>query len=543
MINKSLLDLNREIVLADYESASNKNKELFFLGDVKATSEYIYDNQKEDAIIICNKFYKSAVRAIGIIKKTKVGMDGLMIEIIKDVSTHPDDNFMIHRDNCFIITGMSNVKWETDMKDKMPNCFKVNVYHHGKLQKLKNKLKDIKKALFIIDEIDTGDKENQKLHKILKDSGLLDIRYMEENNIRFIFVSATMIKELKELYKWRDKYETYYMTIPENYIGHEEFLHQDIIKEFYEIKDELSALKWIQEDIIENYGTDYRVHIIRTNEKNKEFIINACKTNNIDYKNYTSKDVISDEELKYIFDNITNHVILIIKEFYRRATLIPNKWKLKIGAIHERYIEDYDTNTQTQGLTGRMSGYWKDIILSGYKTGPYRTSINSVKEYIEWYKNPFGDIKYNTTTAKVFVRPKNIKNLEEIASKIKDDDVYKRVPVIIDGLNENDIIFKTKKKKEKLDFINSLLESDERYIKLYKFINNKDVKCVQITQSFTDNSYKKQIIEVVNAYKNNKPYIVSLKKEYKDKNNWMIFIDNREKRLCFTIWCIDSDLY
>jgi len=176
MTNKSLLDLNREIVLADYKSASNKNRELFLLGDVKATSEYIYDNQKEDAITICNKFYESPIRTIGIIKKTKVGMDGLMIELMKDFSTHPDDNFMIHRDNCFILTGMSNLKWETDMKDKMPNCFKNNIYHHGKLQK--SELKDIKNALIIIDEIDTGDKENQKLHKILKKSGLLDIKYI-----------------------------------------------------------------------------------------------------------------------------------------------------------------------------------------------------------------------------------------------------------------------------------------------------------------------------------------------------------------------------
>jgi hypothetical protein len=48
----------------------------------------------------------------------------------------------------------------------------------------------------------TGDKEDQKLHRLLEESGILDMKYMEENNIRFIFVSATMRNELTELRKW-----------------------------------------------------------------------------------------------------------------------------------------------------------------------------------------------------------------------------------------------------------------------------------------------------------------------------------------------------
>jgi hypothetical protein len=42
----SILDLNREIVLSDYQSATVKNK-LFITGDVNASSEYIFDNQKK----------------------------------------------------------------------------------------------------------------------------------------------------------------------------------------------------------------------------------------------------------------------------------------------------------------------------------------------------------------------------------------------------------------------------------------------------------------------------------------------------------------
>lgn len=540
-MENSLLDLNREIVLNDYLSATNKNKELFITGDVKASSEYIFPNQKQDATIICNKFYETPIRAISIVKRTKVGMDGLMIEIAKIMTTHPDNNFVLHRNNIFFITAMSNISWEDDMKDKIPSCFKDNVYHHGKLQRLKNKLKNIKNAIIINDEIDSGDKEDQKLHLILKESGILDMKYMDENNIRFVFVSATMINELRDLYKWGNKHYTHYMTIPDNYIGHKEFLELGIIQEYYSINDAETAEKWVQEDILENYSLDYRVHIVRTDEKNKDFIFNACIRNNIDFKNHTSNDRISYEELSDIFNNISNHLVIAVKGFYRRANLIPNVWKKKIGATHERYVKKYDTNVQVQGLPGRMSGYWKQELLNGHKTGPHRTSINAINEYEEFYKNPFRKIKYSTTgSKKLFVNPKHIQNLE---TKNQTDTTNKRIPIIVNGLNETDIIFTTKKRKEKIEYVLSLLNNNEIYKKLFNFINNPDVVCAQITQPNTNSSYKKHITDVVNANNTNTPYSVDLIEKFKDKNNWQLFIDNREKRLCFVIWSINKELY
>ena len=407
------LELNNKIVINDYQSATKKNIESFLNGNVKATSEYIYDNQKFDAISIINTFYEKSIRVISIVKRTKVGMDGLMIEIAKNITTHPDNNFLIHRDNIFFITAMNNLSWEDDMKDKIPSCFKENVFHHGKLQKLKKKLYKIKNALIINDEIDTGDKENQKLHKLLHESSILDIKYMEENNIYFVFVSATMINELRELYKWGDKHHIHYMTIPDSYIGHKKFLDLGIIQEFYPITNTTQAERWIKEDIIDNYGDDYRVHIIRTDEKYKDYISNACLKFNIDFRNHTSEQRIIEDDLIHIFNNIQNHLVIAVKGFYRRANLIPNEWKLKIGATHERYSKNYDTNVQVQGLPGRMSGYWKDIILNGHKTGPHRTSIQAIKEYEEFYENPLADIKYSSNKTKIsFVHPRNIKHLE-----------------------------------------------------------------------------------------------------------------------------------
>ena len=89
----------------------------------------------------------------------------------------------------------------------------------------------------------------------------------------------------------------------------------------------------------------------------------------------------------------------------------------------------------------------------------------------------------------------------------------------------------------------SILNNNKTYTKLFNFIKNTDVVCAQISQPNSDSSYKKHIIEVVNASNNNTPYCVDLKEKNKKQNNWQLFIDNREKRLCFVIWSINKELY
>ena len=78
-----------------------------------------------------------------------------------------------------------------------------------------------------------------------------------------------------------------------------------------------------------------------------------------------------------------------------------------------------------------MSGYWRDIIVGGHKTGPHRTSIKAIEEYEKIYEDPFGINSYQTAgfkkkNGKVSAEPtmlsaKNIKNLEEIKLPEIDD--------------------------------------------------------------------------------------------------------------------------
>jgi len=427
------ISANREDVLQSYKSAIATNNRLFIEGDDKATAKYIFPNQMEDAFNIVDKFYKKKRRVISIQKKTKVGADGLMIEIAKLLTTHIDDNFVLNPANVRILTGMSNARWEKDMIDKAPTCFKEKIFHHGKLSRAE--LMNISNGLFIIDEIDSGDKEFQVLHTTLKEAGVLDVKHMEEHNNRFVFISATMIKELYDLYRWGELHELYKMTIPASYFGHKDFLEKGLVKEFYSLNSKENAEKWVQEDILDNYGDDYRVHIVRITAKIVDVVQNACIRKGVAFRNHTSSDRLSeDEENEFFKEPLTQHIVLGVKGFYRRANLIPNRWKLRIGATHELYTKIVDNNVQIQGLTGRMTGYWREDIEGGHKTGPHRTSLKAIEEYEKTYLDPFGTNSYQTAGFKkkkgkvsadsTMLSSKHIPNLDAVdLPVVKDEEV------------------------------------------------------------------------------------------------------------------------
>lgn len=430
--SSEIISARRESVAQAYNSAKAENHLRFLEGDDKATAEYIFPNQIEDANNIVDKFYKNKRRVISIQKKTKVGADGLMIEISKLLTTHIDDKFVVNPANVRIITGMSNAGWEKDMIDKAPNCFKDKIFHHGKLSR--SDLTNLQNGLIIIDEIDTGDREYQVLHTTLKEAGVLDVEHMNTHNNRFVFISATMIKELYDLYRWGELHELYKMTIPPSYIGHNDFLEKGIVKEFYALDTNEYAEKWVQEDILNNYNTDYRVHLVRVNSNSIKSVQNACIRKGVIFRNHTSTDRLSEDEIKEFFkEPLTQHIVLGVKGFFRRANLIPNRWKLRIGATHELYTKIVDNNVQIQGLVGRMTGYWREDIEGGHKTGPHRTSIKAIEEYEKTYNDPFGTNSYQTagfkkkkgkvTSASTMLSAKNVPNLEAVdLPDVKNDD-------------------------------------------------------------------------------------------------------------------------
>ena len=534
-----LISARREDVLQSYNSAKARNHRLFLEGDVRATAEYIFPNQITDATNVVYAFYKHNRRVISIQKKTKVGADGLMIEIAKLLTTHNDDAFVVNSADVRILTGMSNAGWEKDMKDKAPSCFKEKIFHHGKLSRAE--LQNIHNGLFIMDEIDTGDKEHQVLHTTLKEAGVLDVKHMEEHNNRFVFISATMIKELYDLYRWGDLHELYKMTIPASYIGHSDFLEMGIIQEFYPLTTIENAEKWVQEDILDNYKLDYRVHIVRVTAKNVTVVQNACISKGITFRNHTSTDRLSEDEQKEFFEEpLKHHIVLGVKGLLRRANLIPNRWKLRIGATHELYTNTIDYNVQIQGLPGRMSGYWRDIIVGGHKTGPHRTSIKAIEEYEKIYEDPFGMNSYQTAgfkkkKGKVSSEPtmlsaKNIQNLEAVELPVIQNLEAVELPVVRRKGQTPIIIFDIEdEEKSKFDSTEAMLiilrkYNEEIYMKYMYY----EVHCWKIDTPEKCEKYGLKSMTKKDAY--------SSETNIRDKTKNILMIYLHKNRLIISAW-------
>jgi len=436
-----MIAANREAVSDSFQAATSENRRRHLRGDVTAGSEYIYPNQMEDATKVANMFYDDDYRVISVIKKTKVGANGFMIALAYTMTTHTDDDFVVNPDNIRFLTGMSNKKWEDDMKHDVPTIFADKIFHHGALKDAN--LTGLRDALIFVDEIDTGSNEEMVLQGALYAAGLLDISLMKRNNIRFVFISATITRELNQLYRWGTQHAMYRMHIPSSYIGHDDFIKKEIVQEFYPVNSFDSAHRWVKEDLVDEYGSDYRVGLIRTTAKDRNYIHRACMQLGVEFRDHTSTDRIDDADFKKIFEQPrSKHMVIAVKGLYRRANLIPNRWKLMVGPVHEAYSKNPDANVQTQGLLGRMTGYWRDQIESGHKTGPYRTSIKAMEQSIAAYNDPFGRSSFDSRDFKKkggvvrknipsFVEASNIAGLDEVdAPRHNDTDtVPKEVPL------------------------------------------------------------------------------------------------------------------
>ena len=452
----TLRNARREEALQSFNAAKASNRRRFIEGDPNATEEYIFPNQQLDAANIVNLMYDDDVRVVSVQKRVKAGANGLCYQIANLVTTHPDDDFVVNPENIRMLTGMSNRSWEKDIIDEAPSILKNSIFHHGQLKN--SNLQSIKDSLIIIDEIDSGTSEYQVLHSTLKEAGIMDVEHMKNNNNRFVFISATITRELHELYRWGNLHKSYKMTIPDTYIGHEDFLENGTIQEFYSLNSDQSANRWIKEDIIDYYGLDdKRIHIVRVTGKTVKYVQNACIRNGILFKNHTSYSRISDDVLAKLFkQELTKHTVIAVKGFFRRANLIPNAWKVRIGAVHEIYTKKVDNNVQTQALPGRLCGYWRATIEGGHKVGPIRTSVKAIKEYLENSEDPIGANPYhtagfkkdnngNTTTTgpSSMLSPEHIRNLVPTDLPRRDSGEFEHGYKVFDNQSDNEVFART----------------------------------------------------------------------------------------------------
>jgi hypothetical protein len=173
-----------------------------------------------------------------------------------------------------------------------------------------------------------------------------------------------------------------------------------------------------------------------------------------------------------------------------------------------------DNSVQIQGLPGRMSGYWRDCIQGGHKTGPHRTSIKAIEEYEKTYLDPYGTNSYqtagfkkkkgNVSAAPTMLSPRNIPNLD--ATELPEVDVHSEYD-ITEPYNERDEVEKyispVLKTGKIAKYINTESSIQYRGIKtsLYVYENKKQFKkkdiYAGINKEVTSNSIVCRIMPIM----------------------------------------------
>ena len=515
--------------------------------------KFIYPNQQE-AANKCIEAYKNGAVAVCLIAQPGTGKTGTAQAVMIHMTTNPNDKEIIYSENIINCTGMSDTDWETQFKNSVLPAFSENIYHRQNLIKQKDKLCSIKDALLIPDECHIASGSKMTIAKILKDAGILDLNVLEMRNIKMLDISATPDAVLHDYKKWGQKCAIVKIQPGPSYKGFEIMLKENRILDAPNL-EELDDYYELLEFLDERYkNTTKKYFIFRLLDPVKTNILETvCDELGWAYLNHNSDERIDKIDV-LMKTPPKEHTIFVVKGFWRASKRISRQ---HIGATYEPIPKKRDVSVTSQSLVARdcdnyeYSGDQLDINLRPL----HYCDKGAIDQYVEWFNNDcdFSTSKYSShrisSNGKGKVSSKETKVSSKIVSGLNDfettnqPETNKRVPIIINGLNDTNIIFTTNKRKEKIEFVLSILKDKDIYDKLFKFINNQDVVCAQISQPNTDSSYKKHITDVVNASITNTPYSVDLVEKYKDKNNWQLFIDNREKRLCFVIWSIDDTLY
>jgi hypothetical protein len=90
----------------------------------------------------------------------------------------------------------------------------------------------------------------------------------------------------------------------------------------------------------------------------------------------------------------------------------------------------------------------------------------------------------------------------------------------------------------------SMISGNPEYESLLRLIQNGNTKWYA-TAPNTDDSYRRKILDVVNAATRGNTYTVDIDKKTKESgmNVCNVFVDKREKRLCIVVWSVDPAVY
>lgn len=383
----------------------------------------IYPHQHEVALDIVDSFCNNEVLLATLIAPPQWGKTGVVMDVIGLMIT----NGQLQPSNIFVCTGMSDLSWKVQTKDRILVGLKNNVFHRNDIKKLVAKLFDKKDCLVVLDECHIATESKQQFSRLIHESGLLDIAQLKEKNIHLLQTSATPVHTLVDASMWGHLHQLFIATCPPEYVGFDTLLANDRVKRPFDLTDE-EEVQAMLTGIVSVWPMP-KYHIVRLNlrKSNKELecVRKVALASNFSVINHNSKCRVEDIDDLFMLAP-PQHTIIFIKGFWRASKTFVDT---HIGLCHETTGKTKDFNAEVQGLAGR---------LCGYKTHPYHgpppivcCNQSILKEYIAWFckKCDYRTVRYRSASLRAskgnvsaktsLLHPEKVANMPELPSDVQ----------------------------------------------------------------------------------------------------------------------------
>jgi|UniRef100_A0A6C0LZF1 hypothetical protein len=343
----------------------------------------IFENQEMCGKAVRNIFNNKSIINCIVYGPTQVGKTGCMIALILYYIL--SNNIPI--DNIYIITGLSDVEWKKDTKNRMPDSITTKVFHRGDFKKFLHDIRGKKNCLIIMDEIQIACEDNQTINNTFEECKFYDLDFLLDNDIKIIQFSATPDGNMNDIKDWKHHSANVKLSPGQDYYGPKQAIEQERIKKFEDLTI-LDNVKELKNDIEERYSNP-RYHLIRVPNKRE----NKDKTNN-QLKVISNFKKVFEEKYEYnekYLEAKKKDINCILEKKPEKSTFIfyceilrcaKTQYKKYIGVSYERYSTNINDSTIVQGSFGRLCGYDDNGDSICY------TNIKSIENYIKlWDDN------------------------------------------------------------------------------------------------------------------------------------------------------------
>jgi len=357
----------RMSVLVEYAKMANEA--------AKRGAVLVHSSQDAAAADVVRAFAAGAT-AVTLVAPPQWGKTGVILGAIIKLTTLADDDAMIHPDNVYILTGMSDTDWRTQTKGRMLPSMREHVLHRNQLKTLPAAFQERRDMLLVIDECHFASDDSQSLCGYLKEAGIWDLVAMRARNVRVLCVSATPGSMLLDALTWGDHHATVVADIAStpSYTSFETLLQEDRVYSFE--LNETNDVARLCARIVSRWPDAPRWHIIRSSKKELErcgFVSYATRHGfDVTHHNSALRIADVDEALK---DAPAKHHFILIRGFWRAAATLDDRY---IGVCYDK-SKDYSTTAQ--GLGGRLCGHGRQ---SGPMAPMLLTNATAVREYVGW---------------------------------------------------------------------------------------------------------------------------------------------------------------